>query len=51
VLDRGRRRLLVLDSGSLAKAFPVAVEIPGWETPAGRFEVIEMATPPDLGES
>ena len=40
VLDRRRRRLLVLQDGSLLEAFPVAVGMPGWQTPHGDFEVI-----------
>ncbi|QEY31455.1 L,D-transpeptidase [Synechococcus sp. RSCCF101] len=46
VLDRQRRRLYVLESGSLLRLFPVAVGMPGWETPTGRFEVIEMTPHP-----
>ena len=46
VMLRGRRRLLLLDSGSLRSAFPVAVGMPGWETPTGRFRVIEKIDQP-----
>jgi lipoprotein-anchoring transpeptidase ErfK/SrfK len=42
VLDRRQRRLLVLENGQELRRFPVAVGMPGWETPVGRFEVIEM---------
>ena len=33
VMLRGRRRLFLLESGNLSNAFPVAIGIPGWETP------------------
>ncbi|MEB3263069.1 MAG: L,D-transpeptidase [Synechococcus sp.] len=46
VLDRRHRRLLVLENGQEVRRFPVAVGMPGWETPVGRFEVIEMRTHP-----
>ena len=41
VLLRGRRRVLLLDNGSLRRSFPVAVGMPGWETPTGSFKVLE----------
>jgi len=46
VLDRRRRELLVIDNGSPLRRFPVAVGMPGWETPVGRFRVIEMQSDP-----
>ena len=46
VLMRGRRRLLLLDSGTLRGAFPVAVGMPGWETPTGRFKVLNKINQP-----
>jgi L,D-transpeptidase ErfK/SrfK len=46
VLDRSRRRLRVLEAGREVRSFPVAVGMPGWETPVGRFQVIEMAANP-----
>ena len=46
VLDRSRRLLRVLEAGREVRSFPVAVGMPGWETPVGRFEVIEMAANP-----
>jgi lipoprotein-anchoring transpeptidase ErfK/SrfK len=46
VLDRRRRLLLVLTDGRELRRFPVAVGMPGWETPVGRFSVIEMAADP-----
>ena len=46
VLDRRRRRLEVVENGVVLKRYPVAVGMPGWETPVGRFRVIEMATNP-----
>jgi hypothetical protein len=46
VLDRRRRRLLVINSGALLRQFPVAVGMPGWETPVGNFAVIEKRVDP-----
>ncbi|MFM7733449.1 MAG: L,D-transpeptidase [Cyanobium sp.] len=46
VLERSRRRLRVLEGGREVRSFPVAVGMPGWETPVGRFQVIEMAANP-----
>jgi lipoprotein-anchoring transpeptidase ErfK/SrfK len=46
VLDRRRRMLRVLENGRELRRFPVAVGMPGWETPVGRFEVIEKAANP-----
>ena len=46
VLQRRLRRLLVLEDGIVAHHFPVAVGMPGWETPAGSFEVLEMRQQP-----
>ena len=46
VLDRRRRLLLVMAEGRELRRFPVAVGMPGWETPVGRFAVIEMAADP-----
>ncbi len=46
VLDRRRRRLLVIHSGALLRQFPVAVGMPGWETPAGSFSITDMRTDP-----
>lgn len=46
VLDRRRRVLQVLEQGKELKRFPVAVGMPGWETPVGRFEVIEKTANP-----
>ena len=36
VMLRDRRRLLLLEGGELRQAFPVAIGMPGWETPTGR---------------
>ena len=41
VMFRGRRRVLLLENGTLRHAFPVAVGMPGWETPTGEFKVLE----------
>ncbi|MEA5473864.1 L,D-transpeptidase family protein [Synechococcus sp. CCY9201] len=46
VLDRRQRRLLVLENGQEIRRFPVAVGMPGWETPVGRFEVMELRANP-----
>lgn len=46
VLDRRQRLLLVLEGGRERRRFPVGVGRPGWETPVGRFEVIELARNP-----
>ncbi len=46
VMLRGRRRVLLLDNGRLRNAFPVANGMPGWETPTGRFEVIQKIPNP-----
>ena len=46
VMLRGSRRLLLLDQGSLRAAFPVAVGMPGWDTPTGRFKVLEKIKKP-----
>jgi L,D-transpeptidase ErfK/SrfK len=46
VLDRARRQLLVIEGGRELRRFPVAVGRPGWETPVGRFRVIERVADP-----
>jgi len=46
VLDRRLRRLSVIENGLERRRFPVGVGRPGWETPVGRFEVIELAVDP-----
>ena len=43
---RGRRRVFLLDNGKLRNAFPVAIGMPGWETPTGRFEVLQKIPNP-----
>ncbi|MEB3271802.1 MAG: L,D-transpeptidase family protein [Synechococcus sp.] len=45
-LDRRRRLLLLLTHGRLLRRFPVAVGRPGWETPVGRFAVLEKQIEP-----
>ena len=42
VLERGHRLLKVIENGQVVHRFPVAVGMPGWETPVGRFTVMEM---------
>ncbi|MFM7313343.1 MAG: L,D-transpeptidase [Cyanobium sp.] len=46
VLDRRRRQLLVMENGQPLRRFPVAVGMPGWETPVGRFAVLQMQVNP-----
>lgn len=46
VLDRRHRQLVVLENGTPLRRFPVAVGMPGWETPVGRFAVLEMQINP-----
>ncbi len=46
VMLRGSRRVFLLDNGNLRNAFPVAVGMPGWETPTGRFEVLQKIPNP-----
>jgi lipoprotein-anchoring transpeptidase ErfK/SrfK len=46
VLDRRRRLLRVLEGDREVRRYPVAVGMPGWETPVGEFSVIEMAADP-----
>ena len=46
VMLRGRRRVFLLENGNLNNAFPVAVGMPGWETPTGRFEVLQKIPNP-----
>ncbi|MFL0758626.1 MAG: L,D-transpeptidase [Prochlorococcus sp.] len=46
VLARDTRRLLVLEDGSLIASFSVAVGMPGWETPAGEFRVLNKILHP-----
>jgi lipoprotein-anchoring transpeptidase ErfK/SrfK len=46
VLHRGKRQVVVVETGRELRRFPVAVGMPGWETPLGRFQVIEMAPDP-----
>lgn len=42
VLLRGQRKLVVMENGQELRRFPVAVGMPGWDTPVGRFTVMEM---------
>ena len=46
VLDRRRRLLMVLEDGRPRRQFPVAVGMAGWETPVGRFTVLERQSDP-----
>ena len=46
VLLRGQRRLVLLKDGRLRGGFPVAIGMPGWDTPTGRFKVLEKIRQP-----
>lgn len=46
VLDRKRRLLTLLEDGRTLHRYPVAVGMPGWETPVGSFRVLEMTVDP-----
>ena len=46
VLMRQQRQLLVMEDGRMLRSFPVAVGMPGWETPSGTFEVLEKIPDP-----
>ena len=46
VMLRERRKLLLLEGGNLRSAFPVAIGMPGWETPTGTFKVLEKIDQP-----
>jgi lipoprotein-anchoring transpeptidase ErfK/SrfK len=46
VLDRKRRQLSLLENGRVVRRFPVAVGMPGWETPVGRFQVVNKTENP-----
>ena len=46
VLDLQHRQLLVLNDGLLTRRFPAAVGTVGWETPSGRFRVMQMVKDP-----
>ena len=46
VMLRSRRRVFLLDNGELRNSFPVAIGMPGWEPPTGRFEVLQKIPNP-----
>jgi hypothetical protein len=46
VLDRRTRQLMVLKDGRLLHRYPAAVGTDGWETPAGRHQVLEKVAHP-----
>lgn len=46
VLRRGERRVYVYRGEEQLASYPVAVGKPGWETPVGAFEVIQMVENP-----
>jgi lipoprotein-anchoring transpeptidase ErfK/SrfK len=46
VLKRGKRRVYVYTGEKEISSYPVAVGKPGWETPLGKFEVLNMEENP-----
>lgn len=46
VLDRRQRLLRVMEEGKEVRRYPVAVGMPGWETPVGQFTVMEKTANP-----
>ena len=46
VLHRSRRQLLLIEQGRLVSRYPVAVGMAGWETPAGKFRVLNKVSDP-----
>ena len=46
VMLRDRHRVLLLEGGALHESFPVAIGMSGWETPTGRFKVLEKIDNP-----
>lgn len=46
VLERSHRQLRLLRDGTAWKHYPVAIGRPGWETPLGRFAVLELVREP-----
>jgi L,D-transpeptidase ErfK/SrfK len=46
VLNRRRKVLSVLEGTRVVRRYPVAVGMPGWETPVGTFSVIEKQANP-----
>ena len=40
------RHVFLLDNGELRNAFPVAIGMPGWEPPTGRFEMLQKIPNP-----
>lgn len=46
VLKLGERRVYVYQDGEVKTSYPVAIGKPGWETPTGQFEVMDMLKNP-----
>lgn len=46
ILDRRARLLRVLENGKEVRRYPVAIGMPGWETPVGQFTVLEKTANP-----
>jgi lipoprotein-anchoring transpeptidase ErfK/SrfK len=46
ILKRGKRRVYVYQGEKEISSYPVAIGKPGWETPLGKFEVLNMEENP-----
>lgn len=46
VLKLGERKIYVYREGELYASYPVAVGRPGWETPTGQYQIIQMIPNP-----
>ena len=46
VMLRGRRRMFLLENGNLRKIFLVAIGMPSWKIPTGRFEMLQKIPNP-----
>lgn len=51
VLHRSRRQLLLLEQGKLLVRYPAAVGMAGWDTPAGRYQVLQKKAKSHLDTS
>lgn len=46
VISLKKRRVYLYQDGKVRSSYPIAIGKPGWETPAGKFQVIEMQKNP-----
>lgn len=46
VIKLGERRVYVYERDQVVKSYPIAIGRSGWETPTGKFEVIQMLQNP-----